>query len=78
MVARGLAAVVIGGFRLGPIPALSGVPQEVLFDNARALVAHHDAAPHEVHFTGLHAAPGAHQRLARISQTGRCIGAPDL
>ncbi len=29
-----------------------GVPEEVLFDNARALVEHHDAATREVHFNG--------------------------
>jgi transposase len=35
---------------------IGGVPTEVLFDNARALVEHHDAATREVRFNGwLHA-----------------------
>jgi len=34
----------------GAFGRFSGVPQEVLFDNARALVDHHDAATREVRF----------------------------
>jgi hypothetical protein len=45
----------------GAFRHFGGIPQEVVFDNARALVDHHDAATREVRFN---------ERLTRLRATG--------
>jgi transposase len=51
----------------GAFAHFGGVPKEVLLDNAKALVEHHDAATREVrlHAAGVRAVPGPDQGQGR-------------
>ena len=63
----------------GAFPHFGGIAQEVVFDNARALVDHHDAATREVRFNEhLHGFAPMGLPAEGLRAVGGCWSSPSI